>query len=203
MLPGDVEGERSVREDIGASERMVREWQERATEKAEKLGRMQERVEQITVTESSKDGAVRVTVSSKGILQGIELAETASRRTMPQLGAEIMRTVQKAQSRIPDLMQEAVADTIGVDGGVGQHLMGEARRHFPEPPEDEEPAVKRGSGLSEMRYDVDEDDRPTTDQRTPPPKPPPSRPEPQQPPTRRPRNDFDDDDDFGGGSFLR
>ncbi|MEV5539322.1 YbaB/EbfC family nucleoid-associated protein [Saccharopolyspora shandongensis] len=191
--------------DIGATERMVREWQERATEKAEKFGRMQQEIEQISVTETSRDGAIQVTVNSAGILQNLQLSENASNRPMPKLAAEIMRAVQTAQAKVPELMQQAVAGTVGLEDSAAQHVLGQARKYFPEMPEDEEEPQKPGSGLQELRYGV-EDDYEEPQQRRQPPAPPapPQRPAapPQQPPSRRRPDDFDDDD-FGGGSFLR
>ncbi|WP_188988738.1 YbaB/EbfC family nucleoid-associated protein [Saccharopolyspora thermophila] len=177
--------------DIGAAERMVREWQERAAEKAEKFGRMQQRIEQISVTESSRDGAIQVTISSAGILQGLELSDKAGNRPMATLANEIMRVVQAAQSRIPELMQRAVADTVGLDDPAAQHVVGQARRYFPEPPEDEAEPQRRAAGVQEMGLDTEDDYEP------------PQRPTPpQRPAPHRGPDDFDDDD-FSSGSFLR
>lgn len=164
--------------DVGATERMVREWQERATEKAEKFGRMQQQVERISVTEASRDGAVRLTVSSNGMLQDLQLAESANSRPMPKLGAEIMRLVQTAQAKIPDLMQQAVADTVGLQDSAAQHVVDQARKTFPQPPDDE----PEGSRADEVRGE---------------------RPEGYRSPRRGGGPEDDWDDDLGNGSFLR
>jgi hypothetical protein len=50
-------GKIGMPEDISATERMLRDWQDRATEKAERFGRMQEQVEQISVTADNVRGA--------------------------------------------------------------------------------------------------------------------------------------------------
>jgi DNA-binding protein YbaB len=196
--------------DIGAAERMVRDWQERATEKAEKFGRMQQEIEQISVTESSRDGAIQVTVNSAGILQNLQLSEKANNRPMAKLAAEIMRAVQTAQAKVPELMQRAVADTVGLEDSAAQHVLGQARKYFPEPPEDDEEPQQRGSGVQEMRYGVEDDyEQPQRHQPPAPPQPPPSgRPaappqRPAAPPASRRRPDDFDDDDFSSGSFLR
>ncbi|RKT85045.1 YbaB/EbfC DNA-binding family protein [Saccharopolyspora antimicrobica] len=187
--------------DIGATERMVREWQERAAEKAEKFGRMQQQIQQISATESSKDGAIQVTVGSGGMLESLQLLEAASNRPMAKLGAEIMRMVQAAQAKIPELMQQAVADTVGLEDTAAQHVLGQARKYFPEPPEDE-PEPERTSNLREMQVPMEDDyEEPQRRQAPVPPQRPAAPPREQQPP-RRPADDFDDDD-FGSGSFLR
>ena len=181
-----------IERSIADTERMVRHWQERAAEKAAKYGQMQQRIEQIVVTESSRDGAIRVTVGSSGMLQSLELAESAGNRPMAKLGAEIMRTVQLAQSKVPDLVQQVVDDTVGMDDPAAAHMVSESRKVFPEPPADaDEPA--RTSGLQEMQVPVEDDYEPPAT---------PSAPRP-PPPRRRPVEDPDDDEDFGSGSFLR
>ncbi len=175
-----------VPEDISAAERMVRDWQQRATEKAEKFGRMQAQIEQISVTESSRDGAVQVTVGSSGMIENLVLAESAGNRPMAKLSAEIMRVVQLAQSKLPERMQQAAADTVGEDDEAVRHMLGQATRFFPEAPEEPEEPPKR-PGVQEMRIGTEEDRPPQRPQRRP------SRPAP---------DDFDDDD-FSRGSFLR
>lgn len=181
-------------EDVGAAERMVRQWQERAAEKAQKFEAMRSQVEQISVTESTRDGAVRVTIGSNGLLQDLQLSEAAANRPMSKLSAEIMRTVQLAQSRLPELMQQAVADTVGTDDPAAQHVVGEARRNFPEAPEeDEDEADARRSRIPEVVLGGEDDHDPPARQAPP----------PSQPPTARPQPPDDFDDDFGSGSFLR
>ncbi|MEU6127716.1 YbaB/EbfC family nucleoid-associated protein [Saccharopolyspora sp. NPDC047091] len=177
-------------DDISATERMVREWQERATEKAEKFGRMQAQIEQISVTESSRDGAVRVTVGSSGMIEDLMLAESAGNRPMAKLAGEIMRTVQLAQSKLPERMQEAAASTVGEGDEAVRHMLGQAKRFFPEPPEEaEEPS--RHPGAQERRSGPEDAG---AQQREP------SRPA--RPPHRSGPDDFDDED-FSRGSFLR
>lgn len=174
-----------VPEDISATERMVRDWQERATEKAEKFGRMQAQIEQLSVTERSRDGAVEVTVGSSGMIENLVLAESAGNRPMAKLSAEIMRVVRLAQSKLPERMRQAAADTVGEDDEAVRHMLGQATRFFPEAPEEPAEPAKR-PGVQETRVGSGED-RPQRPARRP------SRPAP---------DDFDDDD-FSRGSFLR
>ncbi|MBB5153080.1 YbaB/EbfC family nucleoid-associated protein [Saccharopolyspora phatthalungensis] len=190
----------NVGADIGAAERMVQQWQERAAEKAEKFSRMQQEIEQIAVTETSRDGSIQVTIGSNGILRDLQLTENASNRPMAKLAAEIMRAVQAAQARVPALMQQAVADTVGLEDPAAQHVLGEARKSFPDPPADEDEPRQGRSGVPQMRFGIEEDyEEP---QRPQPPQRPAAPPPHQQRPSRRRPDDFDDDD-FGDRSFLR
>ncbi|MEU5851114.1 YbaB/EbfC family nucleoid-associated protein [Saccharopolyspora shandongensis] len=187
-------------ENISATEHMIQQWQERAAEKAEKFGRMQQEIEQISATETSRDGAIQATIGSNGILQDIQLSDNAAKRPMAKLGAEIMRAVQAAQAKIPTLMQQAVSNTVGLDDVAAQHVLTQARKNFPEPPEDEPEAPRsHGHEVREMQFGTADDYEEPANRPTP----PAARPAPpqQQQPARRP-DDFDDGD-FSNQSFLR
>ncbi|PRW62198.1 YbaB/EbfC family nucleoid-associated protein [Actinopolyspora mortivallis] len=178
--------------DVGATERMVRQWQERATEKAERFGRMQAEIEAISVTESSEDGAVSVTVGSDGTLRDLHLAEHAANRSMSKLSSEIMRAVRCARSRLPELMRQAAAETVGTEDPAVQHVLSKARESFPEPPAEEQPDEPRtpGAGVREMHLGPEDEDA--------------AEPGPERSArSRRPEEPDDDDDDFENRSFLR
>jgi DNA-binding protein YbaB len=171
-------------DNIDASERMVDNWTRQVQERAEKYQAMAERFEGISVTERSTDGKIELTISGKGLLTDLRIAEEASGQRMAEVSAQIMRTLRLAQSRVPELLQEAMAETIGLADAAANRMFDEAKSTFPEPPEDEEPAP--GDAL---RFDAGDEipDRPAF------PPPPPS---PAQPPRRRaPRDDDDDDAD--------
>lgn len=176
-------------EDIGASERMLSQWQQSIEQKAERYQEMAARVQGMTISETSRDGTVRLTIGSNGILTHLEIAESARDRRMAEVSAEVMRTLQRAQSRIPELLQQAMAETIGTQDETANVLFTEAKRNFPTPPHEEPAPPPLGR---EMRFGIDEDDAP-----------PPTRPgPPSPPPSRRPPRRPDEDDDFGGQSFL-
>ncbi|ONI89550.1 hypothetical protein ALI22I_15500 [Saccharothrix sp. ALI-22-I] len=179
-------------EDIGASERMLGQWQQSIEQKAERYQEMATRVQGMTISEASRDGSVRLTIGSNGILTHLEIAESARDKRMAEVSAEVMRTLQRAQSRIPELLQQAMAETIGTQDETANVLFDQAKRNFPTPPHEEAPPpVAR-----EMRFGIEDD--------SPPPPPPASRPAPPSapPPSRRPARRPDEDDDFGGQSFL-
>ncbi|GAA2354860.1 hypothetical protein GCM10009854_36120 [Saccharopolyspora halophila] len=96
---------------------------------------------------------MQVTVDSNGTLRNLELSESAGNRPMSQLAAEIMRIAQAARAKVPDLMQDAIADTVGVEDTAAQHILSEARRTFPQP-EDEQPEQQSAP----ERGDFEDDD---------------------------------------------
>jgi DNA-binding protein YbaB len=181
-------------ESIDASERMVDNWTRQVQERAEKYQAMAARFEGTTVTERSADGTVELTVNAKGMLTDLKLAEAAGEKRMAEVSAQVMRTLQKAQSRIPELLQEAMAETIGLEDAAATKMFDDAKKTFPEPPEDDEPQPADDA----LRFDPA--DEPAA-RPTPPPPPPSPSPSPQaQPPRRRGRRD-DDDDDMGDSIY--
>jgi DNA-binding protein YbaB len=172
-------------ENIDASEKMVDNWTRQLQERAAKYQSMAERFEGVTVTERSADGTVEVTVNAKGMLTDLKIAEAASGQRMAEVSAQVLRTLRKAQAKIPELLQDVMAETIGLQDETANRMFAEARKTFPEPPadDDETPA-------DALRFDASDDD--------PAPKPPPGRP-PQPPRRRAPR---DEDDDMGDGSIF-
>jgi DNA-binding protein YbaB len=179
-----------VPDGIEASEQMVSEWTRRLNERAQRYQQMAERVQGLSVTEASKDGTVRVTVSAKGLLTDLTIAESAQRKRMSELAAQIMTTVQRAQARIPEVLQQAMADTVGTEDETVNRAFEEARQTFPvAPPEEDPPST--AEPVREIRF------RPAEDDASPPPNrmPPPPRRQPSRPP--------EDEDDWGGGSVFR
>jgi hypothetical protein len=85
-----------------------------------------DRVSRLSITERSADGALEVTVSANGMLTNLVF------HPEPQLAEEIMECVRRAQSRIPDLLRQAMFDTIGTEDPSAHLLLDDARRRFPE-----------------------------------------------------------------------
>lgn len=176
---------------IDASEQMIEGWTKQLQQTAARYQAMAERMQGQTVTERSKDGAVEVTVDAKGLLKNLVLADSAAGKKMADVSAEVMRLVQRAQARIPELLQQAAAETVGGDETT-ETLVADAQRTFPAPPP-EEPAE---SASDRVRRFLPEDAEETVAAAPPPAGPPSPPPPPQQ--QRRRRNSSDEDDDFGG-----
>ncbi|WP_197319146.1 YbaB/EbfC family nucleoid-associated protein [Saccharomonospora sp. NB11] len=174
---------------VDASDRMIDDWTRKIQEQAQRYQAMAARVQEISVTERSPDNTVEVRINSKGLLTGLTISDSAQGKSMSELSAQIMRTVQTAQSRIPELLQQAMVETVGAEDQTAAKVFDDARKTFPEPPEEttDGAAAERDR---EMRFGPEEDEEPTP--------PPPPRPRPNV--RRRPPEE--DDDDFGGRSIL-
>ncbi|KOV82104.1 hypothetical protein ADL03_26470 [Nocardia sp. NRRL S-836] len=166
---------------------MLANWDRNVQERAARYQEMATRVQGMTISERSSDGAVELTIGSNGILQHLVINESAAGRRMAEVSAEIMKLLQRAQSRIPELLQAAMAETIGTQDETANVLFNEAKKNFPAPPP-EDPPPSPYNRSNELNFRVGDDA-------------PPSRPTPPPPPPRR-RPPSDDDDDFGGQSVL-
>jgi hypothetical protein len=99
-----------------------------------KWDELNDRIARLSVTESSRDGMVRVTVSTSGVLTGLVLHE---RRDQPQplgaVAAQVMECLARAQARIPDLLGQAMFETVGPNDPAARLVAADARKRFPEP----------------------------------------------------------------------
>ncbi|WP_434444725.1 YbaB/EbfC family nucleoid-associated protein [Lentzea sp. E54] len=110
-------------------------------ETAASYQRLRERAEQISVTEVSRDGTVRLTVSATGVLTDLRLVDR--KQPFDELSAQIMSTLRRAQARIPDLVRDAAAANLGETDANTHLLVAAARERFPEPPLDHRPASRQ------------------------------------------------------------
>ncbi|MFD9701857.1 YbaB/EbfC family nucleoid-associated protein [Lentzea sp. NPDC059081] len=93
---------------------------------------LNDRISRLSVTESSRDGAVQVTVSASGVLTGLVLKERWNQQPpMGAVAAQVMDCVARAQARIPDLLGRAMAETIGPGDPAAALVVADARKRFP------------------------------------------------------------------------
>jgi DNA-binding protein YbaB len=108
-------------------------WERQVAETAQRFRALQERLSSLSITETSGDGAVKVTVSAAGLLTDLVLRERWHSEPLPALAAEIMDCVRRAQARIPDLLRQAMFETVGSQDPSTHLLLAEAGKRFPEP----------------------------------------------------------------------
>ncbi|HEX4722959.1 MAG TPA: YbaB/EbfC family nucleoid-associated protein [Pseudonocardiaceae bacterium] len=104
------------------------DWQRQLAENALRTQNLRDRVAGIRVTETSPHGVVRVTVSATGVVTDLVLTD---RRHMPlaYVGTQIMECIRRAQARLPDLVRQAMLETVGVrDAGARLILDGVRQR---------------------------------------------------------------------------
>jgi DNA-binding protein YbaB len=133
------------------------------------------RLERVSATASSADGAVTVTVNTSGALQELTFGPRADELPRARLAASVVATAKRAQVQAAQQLTSVMAPVIGPDSDAMKFL----REQIPAPalPE-EEPAPPRWEFTETQRE-------------TPPPPVRPARPRP------------DDDEDFGGPILRR
>lgn len=88
---------------------------ELAIRRYEQFSEAERRIGEMTVTEQSPDGVVRVTVRSNGALTGLELADNARTMQPRQLAAVIQQCVQQAQAGVATRTEEILRATAPED----------------------------------------------------------------------------------------
>lgn len=153
---------------------------ELAIQRYEQFSEAERRIEQMTVTEESPDGAVRVTVRSHGALVSLELAEVARTMQPRQLAAVIQQCVQQAQAGVATRTEEILRATAPGDPLTDELAATVHKAYAP-------PAVAPTApeaGPRTMPIGGIEDDGRARNAR------------------RRPARGPDPDDDWGGESFM-
>src|SRR3954452_14380570 len=139
------------------------------------------RLEHVSATATSADGAVTVTVNTSGALQELTFGPRADELPRARLAASVVATAKRAQVQAAQQLATVMAPVIGPDSDAMKFL--QEQIPTPELPE-AQPAQPRWAFTE------------TQQQPPPPPKTPPSKTPP--PPVRPTRPRPDDDEDFGG-----
>lgn len=103
----------------------------------ERLGQLRSKAEQVTVTATSPDGAVTVTVNSGGVPTDLRITDDASGQSGARIAAQVLETMRKAQSRIADSMSEVMPTD---DPELRDRILAVYHDRFPEPEGQSEPA---------------------------------------------------------------
>jgi YbaB/EbfC DNA-binding family protein len=142
------------------------------------------RIDAVTVTQRSPEGAVEVTVGSSGNVLEVRCAETI--RAMPphQVAATIQACAQAAQAGVASRVEE-ILRAVAPGDPLTDELVANAHKTFPTPPTAPPGSAPGGSGPRELAIGGIEDDAP---------------PPPRRAPRRRPARDHDADD-WGGRSI--
>ncbi|AXB45018.1 YbaB/EbfC family nucleoid-associated protein [Amycolatopsis albispora] len=180
--------------DLADVERMVNDWERNAAETSQKYQAMQAQVERISITESVASGAVSVTVGHNGLPTDVKMTQAVLKMSPDEIAANVLRAMQKAQSKYPERLAEITAETVG-DDATTRHLVATAVDNFPAPPEEDEPPVA-GQPQQRQLYESEEEEPPAA-------KAPPAPPAPKPTPRRKPGPDDEDGEDFSDQSFLR
>ncbi|WP_181773470.1 YbaB/EbfC family nucleoid-associated protein [Amycolatopsis pittospori] len=123
------------------AERRLDQWATGLEEKAQRYAAAQERTEQLRLTASSSDGAVKVTVGADGGVTAIDFGNKARTYPLEELSRQILATMHQAQSGIATQVAEVMQESLGDEDQETRALMiGTLRSRFPEIEDEESPA---------------------------------------------------------------
>ncbi|WP_431970308.1 YbaB/EbfC family nucleoid-associated protein [Nocardia sp. bgisy134] len=107
-------------------------WAENLQRTAQKYQDLQGRMVALSVTESSADNRISVTVDANGVTTGITLAAATRGMDPAAVAAELMACTRRAQARLRNQVTDLVHDMVG-DDGAGQAIVGQYAERFPDP----------------------------------------------------------------------
>jgi DNA-binding protein YbaB len=131
-----------------------------ARAKAERYKAMQTRAGEVSVTESSQDGLVTVTVDSAGNVTDLRITDKVKEMSGERVAAAVLLTLRRAQARLPEKLAEVMAETIGDDQQTVDTIVGNYRAKFPEPEPEDEPEGPRAGEQERRIGDVEDDEEP-------------------------------------------
>jgi DNA-binding protein YbaB len=121
--------------DLDEGDGWARSWGDQASGRSEAATALADRVAELTATATGADGAVRVTVTSSGVVTGLQLDDRVQRMGGAALAGEILRVIRRAQAGLAERVAEVVEATIGSDTETGRAVLASYRRRFPAEPE--------------------------------------------------------------------
>jgi DNA-binding protein YbaB len=167
-------------------ERQLTQWAQGFADNAKQFGAMRARIEQIQVTESSTDGAVRVTIDSSGAPIDLTLTDKIGGLPPSEVAALVMACMQRAQQRLAGQVRHTMAATVGAEEPVVEHVVSSYRQRFGEVQQDRPRSDSGFLELGLLGLGAIEDDDP-----------------PPQPIRRPPSAPGSDEENFGDRNYLR
>jgi hypothetical protein len=119
---------------LDADQDAMRSWSEQVSGRTEAAADLADRVATLSASAAGGDGAIRITVSSSGIVTGLELDDRVHRLPGRELAGEILRTMRRAQAGLAERVAAAVDETVGADTETGKAVLDSFAQRFPVEP---------------------------------------------------------------------
>ncbi len=113
-------------------EQRLSQWAQGFADKAAQFHAMRVQVEQVQITEVSADGAVRVTVDSTGALSDLVFNDRIRDLSPPEVAAQVMGCLRRAQRQLAPRVQEAMQATVGDEDPLAERVVSGYRDRFGE-----------------------------------------------------------------------
>jgi DNA-binding protein YbaB len=123
--------------DPDEAQRRIDQWAQGFAAKAQRYQSAQERTERLRLTATSGDGAVQVTVGADGGVTDLVFSNKARSFPLPELSAQILSTMRRAQADIANRVGEVMAEQLGDEDLQTRSLvLDNLRARFPDPDAD-------------------------------------------------------------------
>jgi DNA-binding protein YbaB len=113
-------------------QRRVSDWAQGFADKAAQVYVMRAQVEHIQACASSPDGAVRVTVDSRGLLTDLSFTDRIHEIRPPELAAQVMTCLQRAQQQLAAKVQHTMQTTVQDEPRLVADVVSSYRHRFGE-----------------------------------------------------------------------
>lgn len=107
-------------------------WATGLERKARAYTELQQRMGATSATESTSDGAIRVTVDSNGVPTDIAFSERARDLEPSRLSSEVMACMRRAQARMRAQVEDLVLATVPVDDEPARNIIAQYQQRFPD-----------------------------------------------------------------------
>lgn len=135
----------------------LEKWASGLEQRAQRYQDLQRQLDATSATESSPDGAIKVTVDSNGVPTELVLTERTRGMDPAQVSAQIMTCMKRAQARLRQQVQDLVRATVPAEDEPARNLVAQYEQRFPEVPENGGPP--RREVAREHDFGPDEDDQ--------------------------------------------
>lgn len=116
----------------------IRSFELQAAEQVARSRELSRRLETHTVSASSPEGEVRLTVDSSGGLASLTFGVNARDLPLEELASLVIRTSRRAQAQLATSMSEVASQVLGQGSDTAQFVGNAYRERFPEPPDNGE-----------------------------------------------------------------
>lgn len=139
--------------DPGKIAQDLEKWAAGLEQRSRRFTDLHQRMNSLRVTETSRDGAVRVTVDGNGIPTELTLTERSAGIDPGQLSAELMACLHRAQATLRAQVEETTHEMVG-DDETGAVIVNQYAQRFPDLSDDRgEPDDDRDRRIAELEDD--------------------------------------------------
>ncbi|MEU4320424.1 YbaB/EbfC family nucleoid-associated protein [Nocardia fluminea] len=118
-------------DDLNNAAAELSRWAEDLEQKAQRYQELHDKMTAVSVTDTSADGRISVTVDANGSTTAITLAAAVRGMDPTAVATELMACTHRAQARLRDQVTGLVHDTVGTDE-AGEAIVGQYSDRFPD-----------------------------------------------------------------------